>query len=251
MTPDAGTTIDTICRGALDLEQPQKGYRFNVDSVILARFAARATPEKPDTILDLGAGCGVVGLLLARMFGNSLVHLLEIQPELASFAKRNIVRNGLEDRVNAQCNDLRELKTWPTLEGKALVVCNPPFHSPQKGRISPVPQVAMARHEIACTLEDLVCACAAKIPESGHLALIHDADRREEVLSVLTEQGFSVKNTRAVHPFADRPATRVLVLAYKGEHGTQKALSTDDQPLIVAERPGKYTRELEEMLEVV
>jgi tRNA1Val (adenine37-N6)-methyltransferase len=237
------TTVDLIRRGELALEQPRRGYRFNVDALILADFAATVMPA-PGLVVELGAGCGVVGLLLARRLPQVRVVLVELQSELAALAAANVQRNDLSDRVRVMEGDLRTVALWSDT-APDLVVSNPPFFRAGAGRTSAHPQVATARHEISCSLEQLASAAAAGLTSGGQLAIIHAMSRYEEVVKALGKRGLIVTRRREVRPLPERPANRVLVLAARDSPLAAQA----EPPLIVEERPGRYTEDMADILE--
>lgn len=236
------TTVDPICRDALILEQPRRGYRFNVDSIILAHFLFTALEQPPGRLVDLGAGCGVVGLLLARWWSSSKVMLVELQQELFELARSNIQRNQLERRVCCKNCDLREIERWST-ELSDLILCNPPFFKLGHGRTSPNPQVAMAKHEVACTLEQLLTAASGALAPTGVIGLIFPHDRVDELLQVVSQVGLSPLLQRPVIPLPDRPPTRALFLI-GAEGGPMRQLP----PLMVEKQPGRYSAEMDRIL---
>jgi tRNA1Val (adenine37-N6)-methyltransferase len=234
-------SIDTICRGELTLAQPKRGYRFNVDSVLLADFA-RQHGEVPGRVVDLGAGCGVVGLLLARWWPDARVVLVEIQRELAELAAGNAERNGLAGRVEVLNGDLRRAESW-RLHRPQLVVTNPPFFRTEVGRASPNSQIAVAKHEIDCTLEQLLEACAAGLGPEGAVAMIHAHERLDEIVDGLLRNGIEPRQVRGVMPLPGRPSTRVLVRAARGAGRAEQL-----PPLLVESRPGVYSPEMRHIL---
>jgi len=238
-------TVDSICRGELVLRQPRRGYRFNVDSVILAGFCTRVIHTPPVEAADLGAGCGVVGLLLARRWRSCRVRLVEIQRELADLARANISDNGLDDRVSLVQADLRRPEDWLGPVEPELVVSNPPFFKRGAGKISQDRQVAVAKHEVRCSLQELFAACAAALSQGGAAAVIHAAERRDDLLDQLRRRGLEPTHLRMVRPLPDRKPTRVLVLARAAASGAHDELPE----LLVEQRPGVYSEEMAGMLE--
>jgi tRNA1Val (adenine37-N6)-methyltransferase len=236
------TTLDTICRGELHLRQPRDGYRFNVDSVILAAFAADALPDAPRRVVDLGAGCGVVGLLLARRWARASVLLVELQPELATLAQRNALENGLADRVEVRCLDLREADRWRD-PPPDLVICNPPFFRATDGRVSPKPQVRLAKHELACSLAEVVEASGRALAEDGALVLIQAAERERELEGALEGQRLHATRLRRVVPLPDRAASRILLLARRAGSPLRR-----EDDLLIEERPGVPAPEMRRIL---
>lgn len=234
-------TIDTVCRGELTLAQPRRGYRFNVDSVILADFAHKHAPV-PRCVVDLGAGCGVVGLLLARRWPDVRVVLVELQQELAELAAGNASRNGLAGRVEVLQGDLRQAESW-RVHRPQLVVTNPPFFRTEVGRASPNPQIAVAKHEVNCTLEQLLEACAAGLGPQGAVAMIHAHERLDEIIDGLQRHGMGPRQIRGVMPLPGRPCTRVLVHAARGDARPEQL-----PPLLVESRPEVYSPEMRHIL---
>lgn len=237
------TSIDAICRGELRLEQPVSGYRFNVDSIILADFVERTGGVPAGAAVDLGAGCGVVGLLLARRRLARSVLLVEVQQELANLAAGNIARNNLEDRVAVRGADLRRHDSWIDAPFD-LVVCNPPFFPRAAGRVSVRPQVAVARHELSCELRDVVVASEAALRSGGALAMIHTASRLDEVLATLRKGGLAPQVLQGVRPLPRSERGRVLLRAIKG--GSPKLRELPE--LVVEDVPGVYSAPMRRVL---
>lgn len=126
-----GETVDAFLNGRLRIIQSQKGYRFSIDALLLADFVMLGDE---DIVVDLGAGCGIISLLLAIQKKPGFIVGLELQDELASQAQRNVALNELEEKITVIQGDLRHL---PLLTGFAdIVVCNPPYRTAQSGRIT-------------------------------------------------------------------------------------------------------------------
>jgi tRNA1(Val) A37 N6-methylase TrmN6 len=243
------TTKDPIRRGDLTLLQPTAGYRFNLDALILADFAAAQLAPAPDLVLDLGAGCGIVGLLLMQRWSLSRGLLLEVQPELAALAQQNVERNRLGQRVEACCVDLRDLDAWSAAldalgPGSRAVVSNPPYYKVGQGRLSPVKQIAVARHEVACSLEQLLETCQAVLAPGDGVALIHASTRQQEIIDSLRRGGMGACTVRPVLPLPDRPCTRVLIAATRGAPPSVEELPA----LLVELAPGTYAPEMRRVL---
>jgi tRNA1Val (adenine37-N6)-methyltransferase len=243
------TTRDVVCRGELTVLQPAEGYRFNVDSLILADFAVARAREAPAAVLDLGAGCGVVGLMLARRWPSCRVLLIELQPGLAALAEQNIRLNGLQSRVESQCIDLRNRGGWEQRwralgRGRRVIVSNPPYFKVREGRASPNDEVARARHELSCTLEQLLEVCSAALGPGDALALVHAMARRDEVLAGLRRCGLGACTVRGVRPLPGRTCGRVLYHATKDAPAARVEL----EPLLVQEQPGAYSEEMKLLL---
>jgi tRNA1Val (adenine37-N6)-methyltransferase len=213
MPTSGDETVDAIFGGALRVTQPRLGYRFSLDAPLLAHFMS---PGKGRAV-DLGTGSGVVALALALRSPALRVDAVELQPELAALAHRNASDNQLQERVQVHHADLRTL----TLASGAydLVVSNPPYQPLEQGRVSPGSQKAIARHEIACTLDDVVSVAHRLLRPGGHLGVVYPAPRLQRLLATLDRLGFTARRLRCVHPRLGEDAQLVLVDAERGGRG--------------------------------
>lgn len=229
--------LDTLGRRDLVIIQSPDRFSFSIDSVLLAHFARVRRGER---VLDLGTGSGVVPLLLSTLTEAAELHGLEIDPATAGMACRSVAANSLEGRVIIRQGDLREA---PALYGHGafdVVTVNPPYRVPGTGLISPSPAKAVARHELSCTLEDVVSSAGACLRYRGRLAIVHLPERLVELMVLLRHHNLEAKRLRMIHPRQGRPANLVLIEALKGGRpGLAVA-----EPLFVHTDEGKYTPEL-------
>ena len=179
-------TLDTLIDGKLRLYQSRAGYRFSLDTLLLAHFV---TVKRGDRIVDLGAGNGPIALLLSHLHPLASLAGLEVQPAMAERAKRSIILNRLDDRVDIVAGDLREIGSIFTPSSFDVVVSNPPFRKPSSGRISPNREKQLARHEIKGALKDFLSAAAYLVRPKGRLALIYSAERAVDLLAGLRSAG--------------------------------------------------------------
>ncbi len=242
--PPAGCTRDEALRGKLTLWQPEQGYRFSVDALLLADFARHPDPDWQGDIVDLGAGCGVVGLALATQLPATRVTLVELQARLAELCRVNVRANDLERRVQVVEADLRMLKGQ--LDGASVmrVVSNPPFQPAGAGRQSPDPEKAIANMELEVTLPVLVASAARLLKPRGRFTVIYPAERAVEVCEAMSHHGVRPVRLRPVYPLAGRPARRVLI---QGRKGVSDPLVMDP-PLVIHEGPEVYTAEAARIL---
>ena len=226
---------DTILNGALDIAQPKNGYRFSVDALILAHHVTPATDER---ILDIGTGCGVIPLILARQFPDVTVLGIEVQSELARLAESNAVSNHLSERIRIIENDIRMLS--PAEIGPVpIITCNPPHTAKTTGRINPNDQMAVAKHELRMSLKTLIEAANRLLTNKGRLFTIYPASRIVEVLLEMRGEGLEPKQIRTIHFKPDTPAGRILIQASKGgQPGTEVV-----PPLVIHKPDGSYTPE--------
>jgi tRNA1Val (adenine37-N6)-methyltransferase len=197
----------------LILTQPERGYRYSLDPFLLAAFCR---PRRGERILDLGAGVGVIGLLLTQRHSTVRVIGIELQPDLARHAALNARANALEDRCLIVRGDLREAPRFLPPEHFHRVVANPPFRRPGSGAPPPDRGRAVARQEGSFTLVDLARTAAALLRFSGVLEVVHLAERLPELWRALDQFGLEPKRLCLIAPFAGSAARLCLVSAVKG-----------------------------------
>ncbi len=231
---------DELGRKGYRILQDPDAFCFGVDAVLLADFAKANRTER---VLDLGTGNGVIPLLLdAREKGREIVGL-ELQEEAAELARKNFALNGAEDRLSVICGDL---KAASQLLGKAcfdVVVTNPPYHEAGRGAINPDGAKMLARHEIACTLEDVLREAAAALKLHGRFYMVHRPKRLTEILSGMEKAGIAPRTLRFVHSHAGDQASLLLVSGMRGGGKELRVLP----PLILYGDEGKYTAEVYEI----
>jgi tRNA1Val (adenine37-N6)-methyltransferase len=210
--PSSDETLDTLLGGELLILQKKKGYRFSVDALLLSQFCRVRKNEK---VIDLGTGCGVLPLLLSKTTkGHSFVGV-EIQRELSELARENVSLNRLDDRVSILQKDLRELKEVFPPASFDVALSNPPYRKHCSGRVNPVTEKAVARHEIKGTLEDLTSIASYLLRPKGRCYFIFPALRTVDLLVVLRDHRMEPKRLRFVHPRTGEAAKFVLSESFK------------------------------------
>jgi tRNA1Val (adenine37-N6)-methyltransferase len=211
--PRQGETLDAIFQGRLKIIQPERGYRFSIDAVLLAGLT-RVRPQ--DRVVDLGTGCGVIPLLLALQQRAAHITGIEIQESLVSMAKRNVIANGFAQLVDIVQADLREVLVGMVGGPVNLVVSNPPYRELRSGRLNPNSEKAIARHELLANLGEVVSAAAKLLPQKGRLALIYPARRLPTLFRELAVGGFAPKYLTFIHTTLDSEAKLAHVESIKG-----------------------------------
>lgn len=236
-------TRDPIVRGRLTLLQPKVGYRFSIDPLLLADFVG---PAPLGRLVDIGAGVGVVGLLLGQADPQAQVTLVELQPRLAALCEENATANGLAGRATVVQGDILSPAMRQRLPGAwfDLVVSCPPYYPLGTGGVNPDSEEAIARHEVRLPLGELVRAARRLIGFRGRVVLVYPSPRLPELLSQLMGSGLTPTRLRLVHAYANEPAQRALVEAKKGV----RCGLTIDPPLVLRERGGEYTPEARRIL---
>ena len=199
-------TIDSFLNGKLQIIQSRQGYRFSVDALLLAEFVS---VRSEDVVVDLGAGCGIISLLLAVKRKVGFIIGLELQKELASQAQRNITLNKLENKIAVIRGDLRHLPVGPAFAH--IVVCNPPYRRQKSGRINPDSSKAIARHELSTKVNDILSAGKALLKEGGRLALIYPANRLAEIFAKMRIKDIEPKRLQIVFPSPSSHAKLAMI----------------------------------------
>jgi len=223
----------------LSIRQPARGYRFSIDSVLLAGFAA---PLCRGTVLDLGTGCGVLLLLLSRLSGEmSSGAGVELQEDLLECARENFRENGMEGALRAERGDLRCDLPGIVPGSFDLVVSNPPYGRVGRGRRNPEPGKETARHEVACSLPELFAAARRYMGPRGRFALILPAERLPEIAECARGERLSGKSFRLVHSREGAPPSRILCGFSLSSCGSAEELP----PLYLHGEKDKYCPEVE------
>ncbi len=235
-----GERLDELDRNGYRIIQDPKRFCFGMDAVLLAGFAKVKPGEK---VLDLGTGTGILPILLeARTKGVSFTGL-EIQPESADMAARSVRLNHLENKVHIVNGDIREADRLFGAGSYHVVTSNPPYMTDLHGIKNPNEAKAIARHEILCTLEDVVSQAAKLLAPCGRFYLVHRPFRLAEILTCLCSHGLEPKRMRLVPSYEDREPNMVLIEALKGGRSGM----TVEKPLIIFEKPGVYRSEIREV----
>jgi tRNA1Val (adenine37-N6)-methyltransferase len=231
-------TVDELRAFDLEVIQHRHGYRFSLDPLLLCDFAGIREGERA---IDLGTGCGVIPLILARKVRGTLVTGVEMQEAMAELATRNVILNGLSDRVSICCEDVTALKSRFPASSFDLAVSNPPYRKRGTGRISPKPGRDNARHESTASLADFLAASKYLVKLSGRICFIYHPSRLTEFLAEAAALKLAPVRLRMVHGNTAAEARMFLVELVKGRKGELKVLP----PLIVYGDDGAYTTEME------
>lgn len=210
--PPNAFSRDTLFDGRLVLCQHSDGYRFSLDAVLLAHFVR---PGQRARILDLGAGCGVVSLVLAFRHPSVQLTALELQPSLVSLVERNISDNHFDERIRALHGDLRRIRDVLAAGAFDLVVSNPPYRKVGSGRQNQTAEEAAARHEITADLDAVLDAAVFAVRTGGRAVFVYPAARAAALLAGLRQQNLEPKLLQVVYSYPGGPGRLVLVEAVK------------------------------------
>lgn len=225
--------IDDLQRNGYRIIQDPDRFCFGMDAVLLSGFASA---KKGDKVLDMGTGTGIIPILMEAKTEAEHLTGLEIQPESADMALRSVQLNGLEDKISIVTGDIKEAKNLFPKASFQVITSNPPYMIGQHGLVNPHSEKAIARHEVLCTLEDVIENAAALLVPGGHFYMVHRPFRLAEIMTTLIKYRLEPKRMQLVYPYIDKEPNMVLIEAIRGG----KSRMIVEKPLIVYKEPGVY-----------
>ena len=232
--------IDDLQRNGYRIIQDPDRFCFGMDAVLLSGFAVVKDGAR---VLDLGTGTGIIPILLEAKTQAAHLTGLEIQADSAEMAGRSVALNGLEEKIDIITGDIKEADKLFDAASFDVITCNPPYMIGQHGLQNPSDAKAIARHEILCTLEDVISQTARLLVPGGRFFLVHRPFRLAEIIVMLTRYKLEPKRMRLVYPFVDKEPNMVLLEAVRGG----RPRMTVEKPLIVYREPGVYMPEIYEV----
>lgn len=229
--------LDDLQRNGYKLIQNTDIFCFGMDAVLLSTFA---TCKDADEVLDMGTGNGVIPILMEAKTRAKHFTGLEIQDVNVDMARRSVILNGLEEKVDIVQGDIKEASKIFGGASFHVITTNPPYMNENHGLVNPHSAKAIARHEIMCTLDDVIREAAKLLKMRGRLYMVHRPQRLVEIFEVMRNYKIEPKRIKMVHPREDKDANIVLIEAVKGGNSLLKV----ESPLIVYQKNGEYTREL-------
>lgn len=229
--------IDDLERNGYRIIQDPERFCFGMDAVLLSGFAR---VKDGASVLDLGTGTGIIPILLEAKTGAAHLTGLEIQPDSADMARRSVALNGLEDKIDIVTGDIKEAGSLFDAASFDVITCNPPYMIGKHGIANPQDAKAIARHEILCTLEDVISQTARLLKPGGNFYLVHRPFRLAEIMVLLSKYKLETKRMQLVYPYVDKEPNMVLLEANRGG----RPRMTVEKPLIVYQKPGVYMPEI-------
>lgn len=229
--------IDDLQRNNYKIIQDPERFCFGMDAVLLSGFA-RA--KEGDRVIDLGTGTGIIPILMEAKTGASDLIGLEIQPESADMAQRSVELNHLESKIRIVTGDIKEASSLFGAATFDVVTSNPPYMTEHHGITNEKSPRAIARHELLCTLEDVISQAAKLLRPGGSFYMVHRPFRLVDIMVLMREYHLEPKRIKLVYPYIDKEPNMVLI---EGLRGGRPRL-TVERPLIVYQSPGVYTDEI-------
>ena len=240
---DYGITKDSLFDGELKCLQATVGYRFSVDSVLLAHFV---NVRERDRILDMGTGCGIIILLLIYRWGKLIEEIvgIELQQNLASLAKRNLQINGFTNTGRIIEGDIKDILRLVPCESFDSIVCNPPFFPHCSGRHNANLEACLARHQVLANLDDFLLAATQTVRNKGSVYFIYPAVQVGKFIELLGKHRLAVKRLQFVYSYPQKDVDARLVLIECAKNGGDGAKVCP--PLyIYLEKDGDYSDEMQ------
>lgn len=225
--------VDDLQRNGYRIIQNPAKFCFGMDAVLLSGFVR---VKQDADVLDMGTGTGIIPLLLAAKTRAAHISAIEIQAESADMARRSVQLNNLTDKIDIVTGDIREADKIFHAASFDVVTCNPPYMIGKHGIANPDAPKAIARHEILCTLEDVVRNAARLLRTGGSFFMVHRPFRLAEIITVMTAYKLEPKRMQLVYPYVDKEPNMVLIEGCRGG----RPRMTVEKPLIVFKEPNVY-----------
>lgn len=235
-----GERLDELQRNGYFIIQDPARFCFGMDAVLLSGFARAKVGER---VIDLGTGTGIIPILMEAKTDAADFTALEIQPESADMARRSVAYNRLQDKIKIVTGDIKDASKLFGASSFHVVTTNPPYMIGNHGENSPTEAKAIARHEVLCTLDDVLRESARLLVTGGRFYMVHRPFRLAEILSKMVQYKIEPKRLRFVYPYIDKEPNMVLI---EGSRGGRPRV-TVEKPLIVYKEPGVYTEEIYEV----
>ena len=230
--------IDDLQLNNLKIIQNKDGFCFGIDSVILSDFAKEI--PKNSTVIDLGTGTGILGILLCGKTSLSKIYGVDIQKEVCQMARRSIILNGLENRFEIINDNIKNLNTIFENCSIDAIVSNPPYKKDNSGLKNESKTKLISRHEITASLEDFIEISSKLLKNSASLYMVHRPERLADLFYLLRKYKLEPKKLRTVQSYSDSKPKLILVKATKNA----KSFLNIEEPLVVYNKDGSYTDEI-------
>lgn len=233
-------TLDDLQLKGIHIIQKKEGFRFGIDAVLLANFAK---VKRNATIIDLCSGTGIIPFIIKGKSQCGAIRGVEIQGEFVEMASRTAQYNNFSQEIKFIEGDLKDKELLKSLGRVDIVTVNPPYKLYSSGILNESDKSAIARHEVCCTLEDVIIAARALLKDNGKFFMVHRPDRIVDIFTLMRKYKIEPKRIRFVHP---KPGKAPNILLVEGQRDGGAFLKIED-PLYVHMEDDSYSDEIKEM----
>lgn len=235
---DKNERIDDLEYKGLKIIQNTNGFCFGIDSVLLSDFANDI--RNNSTVLDLGTGTGILGILLCEKTKLSKIYGIEIQKEVAQMANKSIKLNDLQDKFEIINDNIKNLNKYFDECSFDAIVSNPPYKKENSGLKNENEYKLISRHEITASLEDFISISSKMLKNNGSIYMVHRPERLSDLICLLTKYHLEPKVLRLVFSYSNSKPKLFLIKATKNA----KSFLDVREPLIIYNDDGSYTDEI-------
>ena len=230
--------IDDLELNNLKIIQNNNGFKFGIDSILLSDFAKKI--KKDSIVLDIGTGTGIISILLSAKTEANKIIGIEIQREVADMAKRSVILNKLENKIEIINDDINNIEKYFENNYFDVIVTNPPYQKNNTGLKSENEKNLISRNEIKCTLEDIIKKYFKILKDKGEFYMVHRPERLVDIMYLMRKNKIEPKELRFVYPkISDKPN----LILIKGIKNAKQFLKVE-KPLIIYNEEGIYTKEV-------
>jgi len=233
--------VDDLERNGYKIIQNPEVFCFGIDAILLAHFTK--VTKASQKILDIGTGTGIIPLLMHATYQKGGYIGIDIQPDMVEMATRSSQLNHIEESVSFLNVDIKEFKKHFVQEQFDIITTNPPYMKSEAGLKNDHPSISVARHEVACTLEDIILASSYMLKDRGKLCMVHRPHRLVDIMSHMRKYKLEPKRMRFIHPKPGKAPTMVLIEAIRNGGPELRV----EAPLMVYNDEGVYTDEIYEI----
>lgn len=231
-------TIDDLEFNNLKIIQNNDGFKFGIDSILLSDFSKKI--KNNSIVLDIGSGSGVISILLSGKTKAKKIIGIEVQKEVADMARRSVILNNLEDKIKIINDNIKNIEKYFQNNFFDVIVTNPPYQKNNTGLKSEDEKNLISRHEIECTLEDIIQKSYKILKDRGEFYMVHRPERLVDILYVMRKNKIEPKLIKFVCPKVSSKPSLVLI---KGIKNAKEFLKVEKN-LIIYDEDGTYTKEL-------
>lgn len=233
--------IDDLEYKGLKIIQNKEGFCFGVDSILLSDYAKKI--KKNAKVIDIGTGTGIIALLLCKKTELCKIYGIEVQKEVAEMAGRSVILNNLQNKFEIINTNIKNI--FEVLEPHEFdaIVTNPPYKKIDTGLKNYEKKQLVSRHEVECTLEDIIEKSSKLLKDLGEFYMVHRAERLVDIMCILRKYKLEPKNIRFVHSKVGDKPNLILIRAVRGAKEYLKI----DKPLVIYKDNGEYTDEIKQI----